>query len=93
MRHRSTAIRDRFRRQAAARKANCYLCGKPIDYTLRWPDPMCFVADHVRALKPGKGQTPGTDTPDNLAASHNTCNSTKRARLVAPIVRRSGSLN
>ena len=86
--HRSTAIRDRFRAQARRRGDACHICGQLIDYDLPHLDPMSFQADHKIPLKRG-----GTDTPDNLAASHRTCNSTKRARAYAPIVRRSGSLN
>jgi len=48
---------------------------------------MSFVVDHVVPLAKG-----GADALDNKKAAHRGCNSTKRARLVAPIVRRSGTL-
>lgn len=76
------------RKRVAASKPNCGICGNPIDYTLKWPDPQCFVLDHIIPLHKG-----GQDTLSNKQAAHATCNSTKRARIVAPIVRRSGSLN
>jgi hypothetical protein len=84
---RNTTQRDRDRARIAKTKANCGICGDPIDYTLKWPDPMCFVVDHVKAVTKG-----GADRITNKQAAHNTCNSTKRARDFAPIVRRSGSL-
>ena len=105
MTRRSSTQRDRDRAALARARADCALCGQPIDYTLtvllgehgskcRKPDckgcvahPMRFEADHKVPLIKG-----GTDTLDNKQATHRRCNSAKRARLVAPIVRRSGSL-
>jgi 5-methylcytosine-specific restriction endonuclease McrA len=75
--------RDRHRKTGSA----CAICGKPIDYTLHWPDPMSFVVDHIVPIAKG-----GPHTFENTQAAHATCNSTKRARLVAPIIKRSGSL-
>lgn len=84
---RNTTQRDKDRARIKATRANCHICGVAIDYTLKWPDPMCFVVDHKIPLHKG-----GTDSMGNKAAAHNTCNSKKRARLVAPVVRRSQSL-
>lgn len=84
---RNTSQRDRDRARLRAAKANCHICGEPINYELAWPDPMCFVADHVKAWSRG-----GADNLTNKRAAHNLCNSKKRARDHAPIVRRSGSL-
>ena len=85
---RNSAQRDSDRARIRATRAACHICGDPIDYTLKWPDPMCFVADHVTPLIKG-----GRDHISNKAAAHNKCNSKKRARDYAPIVRRSGSLD
>lgn len=85
---RNTAQQDRDRKRIGHAKPACAICGNPIDYTLKWPDPMSFVVDHIKPLHKG-----GTDTLANKQAAHNTCNSKKRARIVAPIVRRSGSLD
>lgn len=84
---RNTTTRDRDRRTIAARHENCGICGRAIDYTLKWPDPMCFVVDHIRAIANG-----GDDTLTNKQAAHNDCNSKKRARDHAPIIRRSNTL-
>ena len=88
MTERNTTQRNKDRWRIRATKAACHICGETIDYELKWPDPMCFVVDHVIPLHKG-----GADTMANKAAAHNTCNSKKRARLVAPIIRRSKSLN
>lgn len=85
---RNTATRDRDRARIARDKPACHICGVAIDYSLPHLDPMSFVVDHVKPLAKG-----GTDTLDNKKAAHRGCNSTKRARLVAPIVRRSGTLS
>lgn len=85
---RDTTQRFRDRARLAKAKAPCALCGKPIDYTLRWPDPMCFVADHKDPLARG-----GADNIANKQALHALCNAKKGAKAFAPdIIRRSGAL-
>jgi len=85
---RNTATRDRDRARIARDKPACHVCGSSIDYTLPHLDPMSFVVDHVIPLAKG-----GPDVIENKKAAHRECNSKKRARLVAPIVRRSGTLS
>jgi 5-methylcytosine-specific restriction endonuclease McrA len=85
---RSSSIRDKHRARIARDKPGCHICGKAIDYSLPHLDPMAYVVDHVKPLAKG-----GPDTLDNKKAAHRECNSKKRARLIAPIVRRSGSLD
>lgn len=85
---RDSAQRKRHRQAIARSRPACWICGNPVDYSLKWPDPMCFVVDHVLPLAKG-----GSDDISNKKAAHNTCNSKKRARLVAPIIRRSGAPN
>lgn len=84
---RNTAQRDRDRESIKRTGAACHICGEPIDYTLDSSQPRSFVVDHVIPLAKG-----GLDILDNKKAAHRSCNSTKRARIIAPIVRRSGSL-
>lgn len=85
---RNTAQRDKDRARIKATRANCHICGATIDYTLEWLHPKAFVVDHVIPLAKG-----GADHISNKRAAHRECNSKKRARLVAPIIRRSGSLD
>lgn len=66
------AKRLRARKRIAQRvKAGepCCFCHEPIDLTLRWPDPMCFVVDHAQPTSRG-----GTDDYEHLRPAHNHCN-------------------
>lgn len=84
---RSSHTQAKLRERVARSNPVCHICGSPIDFHLPHLDPMAFVIDHVIPLAKG-----GSDDISNVKAAHRTCNSTKRARLVVPIVRRSGSL-
>jgi 5-methylcytosine-specific restriction endonuclease McrA len=84
---RNSAHQDRLRRQVARSRPACHICGVPIDYTLHYLDPMSFVIDHVVPLQKG-----GADDITNVRAAHRECNSKKRARDFAPIVKKCGSL-
>lgn len=85
---RNTATRDRHRASIRRSGAACHVCGLPIDYTLPHLDPGAFVVDHLVPL-----HRDGPDTIANKAAAHRACNAAKAARIVAPIVRRSGALD
>jgi 5-methylcytosine-specific restriction endonuclease McrA len=84
---RSDSLRKRHRQQIASAQPSCHICGRAIDFSLRFPDPMCFVVDHIVPISRG-----GSDLIENKAAAHHACNSLKRARDYAPIIRRSSSL-
>lgn len=84
---RNTTQRDKDRARIAKTRPNCHICGEQIDYRLKWPDPRCYVVDHLVPLTRG-----GADHISNKAAAHADCNSKKRAREYAPIIRRSGAL-
>lgn len=86
---RSSTTRDQARTRLARTRPNCHICGKPIDWDADWKDPMSFVVDHVIPLAKG-----GEDALSNMRAAHRqrSCNSTKRARDHAPIIRRSNTL-
>ena len=84
---RSDALRKRHRAVIAKSQPACHICGQPIDYSLKYPDPMCVVVDHLVPIAKG-----GSDGIQNKKAAHHACNSKKRARDYAPIIRRSGTL-
>lgn len=88
MTDRSTTRRDRHRAAIRRGEPACHICGKPIDYTLKTPDPMSFEVDHVVPLAKG-----GADELSNKAAAHRRCNRAKHANDFAPIVRRSSTLD
>ncbi len=85
---RSSALQKRHRSVIARSKPACHIFGGAIYFSLKWPDPMCFVVDHLVAIANG-----GADTIDNKAASHASCNRAKSANEYAPIIRRSGTLD
>lgn len=92
---RNTAMQDKMRDYVRRIGGNCRLCGEPIDYDIpyyipgtRKPNPEAFVADHTVPL-----DKRGRHDLTNAQPAHWRCNSKKRARLVAPIIKRSRSLN
>lgn len=85
---RNSHHQSRLRERVARSKPVCHICGQAIAWDAGWLDPQSFVIDHVVPLAKG-----GADDISNVKAAHRACNSKKRARLVAPIVRRSGSLD
>lgn len=85
---RNTTIRDRHRATIARAQPPCWLCGQPIDYSLKYPDPASYVVDHVVPLDAG-----GEDALSNKRAAHRICNSRKSNKQhAAGIIRRSGAL-
>lgn len=60
----------------------CGICGKPVDKTLRYPNPMAASVDHIIPIS--RGGHPSDI--DNLQLAHWTCNRQKSDRLM-----RSGS--
>ena len=88
MAQRNTTVRDRHRSVIARGKPPCALCGEPIDYQLRYPDPYCYVVDHKTPVNCG-----GLDVLANKQAAHNRCNRAKSDRTDGgPVMRRSSSL-
>jgi 5-methylcytosine-specific restriction endonuclease McrA len=88
MQKRNAARAKRFRSAISRAKPACHICGLPILWDADHRDPKSFVIDHVIPLHKG-----GADELHNIKAAHRDCNSKKRARIVAPIIRRSGSLD
>ena len=81
----------RYRRERAAVLAGpivCWLCGDPIDKSLKWPDPMSASADHQTPWVQG-----GSDGRANLKPAHLGCNSRRGKRGSGVILKRSGSLD
>lgn len=65
----------RLTAEVRARRDPCWLCGHPIDYTLRADQAMSFTVDHVVALS--VDPTLAHDL-SNLRAAHRRCNSSKK---------------
>ena len=67
---RSTGAYQKARAELRTLGLPCWVCRQPIDYTLRWPHPGSFTADHVIELDRGGDLT----DPANLRACHARCN-------------------
>ncbi|MDG4784341.1 HNH endonuclease [Micromonospora sp. WMMD1102] len=72
---RRTLARQVYARDRATPGYLCH-CGRPIDWTLAWPDPMSKSVDHVHETQDGGALT----SLDNLATAHLGCNSSKGAQ-------------
>lgn len=81
MRRSNTVAAQARRRRILAASDICHICG----------DPGADAVDHVIPLAAG-----GTDTADNMKPAHHNvepkCNRIKGAKVVPPIIRRSGAL-
>lgn len=84
---RDTTIRDRHRQALRAKRLPCALCGEPIDYDLKWPDPDSFVVDHIQPIRHG-----GADVIGNKQPAHARCNRAKWDSLDSPVLKVSGVL-
>ena len=92
---RSTSIRDRHRNVIARGRPPCGICGQPIDYSLRYPDPGSFEVDHIIPLgpKPSRERIARLDVLANKQAAHRRCNRDKSDRLDGgSVLKRSGAL-
>lgn len=67
-----------YRKRTAALKAqrdDCWLCRKPIDYTLPWNHKLAFTADHVQP------RSKGGNLYGEIRAAHRSCNSSRSNRV------------
>ena len=74
--HRTSDPEYRRRRELLKAQSNltCWLCNKPIDKKIKWPDPLSFTADHVEPVATG-GHNHG-----RLRPAHFVCNSRRQQR-------------
>lgn len=71
-RQRNGHRRRQNRARAKAANTCCYICFRPIDYSLKSPDPWSYVLDETIPLARG-----GTLTYNNSGAAHRWCNQVK----------------
>lgn len=85
---RSTTARDRDRRAIARTKPPCGICEGEIDYSLKWPDPACFVVDHIIPIDSGKTpeERAALDVLANKQAAHHKCNRDKWNKVERNVV-------
>ena len=68
---------DKNRKKIYATQTICGICGKPVDFSLKFPDPMSPTIDHI--IPVAKGGHPSDI--DNLQLAHFYCNRQKSDRL------------
>lgn len=68
---------DRAKKRLLKTQSVCGICGREIDKTLRYPNPLSAVVDHIIPL--AKGGHPSDI--ENLQLAHWQCNSRKSDKL------------
>ena len=59
----------------------CGICGGPVDFTLRYPDPLSATVDHI--IPVAKGGHPSS--LENLQLAHRWCNRQKSDKLLVDL--------
>lgn len=65
------------RKRIYATQTVCGICGKPVDFSIKWPDPMAPCIDHI--IPVSKGGHPSDIS--NLQLAHACCNRAKSDKL------------
>lgn len=68
---------DKNARKIYATQKVCGICGQPVDFSLKWPDPMAKTIDHI--IPVAKGGHPSDI--NNLQLAHFTCNRQKSDKI------------
>lgn len=71
------AIFDRNKKKIYASQTVCGICGRPVDFTKKYPDPMAPCIDHIIPI--AKGGHPSDI--DNLQLAHWICNRQKSDKI------------
>lgn len=75
---------DKNKKKIYQTQTLCGICGKPVDFSKRYPDPLSPCIDHI--IPVSKGGHPSDI--DNLQLAHWECNRQKSDKLFAPIERK-----
>lgn len=65
------SMREDFKRRCKANDVPCWLCGKPVDFSLPHPHPESFNLDHAIPLSVRPDLA---DDYNNARCSHKACN-------------------
>ena len=70
------ALYDHNKKIILATQSVCGICGRPVDKSLKYPDPMSPTVDHIIPCAKG-----GSDDLDNLQLAHRACNRMKSDKM------------
>ena len=70
---------DKNKKRIYATQTVCGICGKPVDFSLKFPHPMSPCIDHI--IPVDKGGHPSDI--DNLQLAHLSCNRAKSDKIIA----------
>lgn len=69
---------DKNKKIIYATETVCAICGKPVDFSLKFPDPMSPTIDHIIPI--AKGGHPSDLS--NMQLAHLSCNRTKADKVL-----------
>ena len=69
---------DKNKKRIYATQTVCGICGKPVDFSLKYPHPLSPTIDHI--IPVAKGGHPSDI--DNLQLAHRCCNRAKSDKLI-----------
>ena len=72
---------DKNKKKIYQTQTLCGICGKPVDFTKKYPDPMSPCIDHIIPLALGGHPS----EIDNLQLAHWWCNRQKSDKLFSPV--------
>lgn len=75
---------DKNKKKIYQTQTLCGICGKPVDFSKKYPDPLSPCIDHI--IPVSKGGHPSDI--DNLQLAHWECNRQKSDKLFVPIERK-----
>lgn len=76
----TTIIRPQCRRRDMEANAPCWICGQPIDYTIKDGQPDAWSPDHVYPLNKYPEHA---EDPANIRAAHLACNKSRNDKGTA----------
>lgn len=79
---------DRNKKKIYATQTICGICGQPVDFSLKWPDPMSKTIDHI--IPVAKGGHPSAI--ENLQLAHFKCNRQKSDKLFGESTKQDGAI-
>ena len=69
---------EKNRKKIMASQRFCGICGQPVDFSIKYPDPMSPVIDHI--IPVSKGGSP--DDLKNMQLAHMCCNREKSDNMI-----------